>query len=375
MRPFVRIVLTGCLVAGFGPALSPAADPPTRATVENVIVVTWDGFRPEDFFGGAQDALLAKKAGGVADGVLPDLTARFGTGSPEERRGKLLPFVWGTIAHDGQVFGDRSRRAPATLTNGRKFSYPGYNEMFCGFGDDRIDSNGKVSNPNPSVFEFLDARSEFHGRVAAFCTWDVFPSILRSSVNGLKVHTAFDPIVDPPLTDRQRFLNQMVEQLPRVWPDNGFDAVTLGTAREHLIRHHPRVLYIGLGETDEWAHARRYDLYLQAAHNGDRDLAELWRTVQAIPEYAGKTALVLTTDHGRGATPEDWTNHNARTDGAEFLWIAVLAPGTIEPLGVRADVATTQGQVAATIARLLGGDFNRDHPRAAPPLPGLVGER
>ena len=204
---------------------------------------------------------------------MPDVAAlgrRFGQGSPEARRAALLPFVWGTVAHQGQVFGDRSRGAATRLTNGKKFSYPGYNELFCGFGDDRIDSNDKKPNPNLSVLEFLDGRADFRGRVAAFCTWDAFPAIFRSAQNGLKVHSAFDPIVDPPLTDRQRHLNLLVEQLPRVWPDNGFDAITLGAAREHLIRHRPRVLFIGLGETDEWAHLRRYDLYLEAAYQADR---------------------------------------------------------------------------------------------------------
>jgi hypothetical protein len=41
-------------------------------------------------------------------------------------------------------------------------------------------------------------------------------------------------------------------------------------------------------------------------------------------------------------------------------------------LGVRENVAVSQGQVAATIAHLLGEDFNAASPRAAPPLPDIV---
>lgn len=356
-----------CLLAG---GASRADDAP-RARVENVVVVTWDGFRPEEFFGGAQAELIDKKAGGVPDAAA--LARKYGQGSPEERRAALLPFVWGTMAREGQVFGDRSRGAPTRLTNGKKFSYPGYNELFCGFGDDRIDSNDKVVNPNPSVLEFLDSRPGFRGRVAAFSTWDVCPAILRSNQNGLFVHSAYDRIEDEPLTDRQRLLNALVEQLPRYWPDNVYDAIAQGAAAEHLARHKPRVLYIGLGETDEWAHGRRYDLYLEAARQGDRALADLWATIQATPGYANKTALVLTTDHGRGVTPADWTSHGPKVEGAEFLWVAVLAPGVTPALGVRADVATTQSQVAATIARLLGEDFTAFAPRAAAPLPAFEG--
>ena len=40
-------------------------------------------------------------------------------------------------------------------------------------------------------------------------------------------------------------------------------------------------------------------------------------------------------------------------------------------LGVRHDVETTQSQVAATIAQLLGEDFRKESPKAAPPLLGV----
>jgi phosphopentomutase len=141
-------------------------------------------------------------------------------------------------------------------------------------------------------------------------------------------------------------------------------------AREHLLRHRPRVLYVGLGETDEWAHGRRYDLYLHAAHEADRFLGDLWRTVQDLPGYRGRTALVLTTDHGRGGTPADWTDHGQRVGSAEYVWIAVMGPGT-PASGIREGVESTQSQVAATIARLVGEDFVAASPRSAPPLPGV----
>ena len=92
--------------------------------------------------------------------------------------------------------------------------------------------------------------------------------------------------------------------------------------------------------------------------------------VQEMPEYKDKTALVLTTDHGRGLTRVDWTDHGKKVIGAEFIWIAVLGPDT-PGRGVRENVETTQSQVAATIAALLGEDFNAACPQAAPPLPDV----
>ena len=65
------------------------------------------------------------------------------------------------------------------MTNGMKFSYPGYNETLCGFADPRIDSNDKKLNPNVTVLEWLHRKEGYGGRVAAFGVWDVFPGHLQ----------------------------------------------------------------------------------------------------------------------------------------------------------------------------------------------------
>lgn len=345
-------------------ALPAIADAPLRT--RNVVIVTLDGFRWQEVFTGADETLLDAKAGGVKE--LDALKRRYWKPSAVERRETLLPFFWGTIAKQGQVFGDPSREAAVKLTNGLKFSYPGYSELFCGFADPRIDSNDKRPNPNLSVLEFLNGQPACKDRVAAFCTWDVFPSIFRSGTNGLRVQAGWLPIQEKDLNERQRAINAMADRLPRYWPGNAFDIVTMEAAQAHLQKHKPRVLFIGLGETDEWGHGRRYDLYLDAARNSDRFLAELWQQLQELPDYKDQTTLIVTTDHGRGSTRTDWTDHGKNVPGAEWIWIAVLGPDT-PALGVREKVAVTQSQVAATIARLLGEDFSKASPKSAPPLP------
>ena len=81
-----------------------------------------------------------------------------------------------------------------------------------------------------------------------------------------------------------------------------------------------------------------------------------------------KTSLVITTDHGRGTTRINWTDHGKDVPLAEFIWIAVMGPDT-PALGVRENIETTQSQVAATIAYLLGEDFSTASPKAAAALP------
>ena len=89
------------------------------------------------------------------------------------RREALMPFLWTHIARHGQIFGDPSHYARAKLTNGKKFSYPGYHEILCGFPDDRIDSNDPVPNPNVNVLEWLNGRPGFQGRVKGRRTADL----------------------------------------------------------------------------------------------------------------------------------------------------------------------------------------------------------
>jgi len=351
--------LTALLVVFFVGWYSVAA-----SAADNLVFVTWDGFRWQELFGGAEEALLSKDLGGVPD--VPALRSSFWRDSPEQRRQTLLPFCWSIVARQGQVFGDPAQGAVSRVTNGKKFSYPGYNEMFVGFADDAITSNSKIANQNINVLEYIHRQPGFGGRVAGFATWDVMEFILNRERSGFALQTGWTEIADPPLSPGQQQINEMVRQLPRLWRGNVFDVVTFRAAKEYLMKHQPRVLYIGLGETDEWAHARRYDLYLESANRSDRYLQELWELLQSLPQYKDQTNLVITTDHGRGLGRE-WTNHSAQTIGAEYIWIAALGPG-VPALGVRNNLETTQSQIAATLAALVGIDFNKPFPQAAPPL-------
>lgn len=356
----LRIVLAFAIVLA-GLAVAPAQQ---RPAVSNVFLVTLDGLRWQELFGGLQAEMLTKDAGGVA--AAAPVEQRFGGTTPEQRREKLLPFFWNVLAKQGQVFGDPSRHSAARVTNGLLFSYPGYNEILSGFPDPRVDSNDRIPNPNVTVLEWLNQRPGFTGRVAAFASWELLPWIVNEKRSGIHANGDGAPIASPK-TERDRLLNDFAADLPPYWGATRFDAPTGFGALEYLRTRRPRVLYVMLGETDEWAHGRRYDLYLDAAFRNDRFIRRLWEAAQGMPEYRGRTALIVTTDHGRGDTPADWTSHGQKVPAADRIWIGVLGPG-IPALGLRSGVNVTQSQIAATLAALLGEDYAGAQPRAAPPL-------
>lgn len=353
------------VVAGLLLVLLPAQPDaaPQNARARNVVIVTIDGFRWQELFTGAERGLFRRTTSGEPG----ESEKRFWRGTAEARRAALMPFFWTVVAARGQVFGDPSRKSVSRVTNGLWFSYPGYNEMLSGAPDPRIDSNDKVPNPNVTVLEWLNGRPGFQGRVAAFGTWDVLPFILNVVRSRLPVGDAAQP-VPAPKTDRERAINDLAADLPPYWPGVPFDAPIMHAALESLRTRQPRVLYVMLGETDEWAHEGRYDLYLDAAFRSDRFLQRLWEALQALPAYANQTALILTTDHGRGATATDWTDHGRKVPAAEATWMAVMGPG-VPALGVRESVTVTAAQVAATAAALVGEDYRAATPKAAEPLP------
>lgn len=344
------------------------AEPPRRT--ENVVVIVTDGLRWQEVFRGAEAALVSDKPGGVED---VEATKRaFWRDTPRERRQELLPFLWSVVAKEGQIYGNADAGSPAQVENAYRFSYPGYNEIITGAADPRIDKNEFGSNPNVSVFEWLNGMAELSGRVAVIAGWDVFPAIFHRERSHLDMRTGWEPPVSGKTTPRQDLLNTLYRTTTRVFAEMPFDALHQQALLDYVETRKPRVLFVGYGETDEWAHNGRYDLMLQSARAVDGFIDELWRTMQAMPDYRGKTTFVITTDHGRGDGPENWKHHDWNVDGAENIWIAVLGPDT-PALGERKSAPrVTQSQIAATAAALLGKDWRSANPKAAPPLPEAI---
>jgi hypothetical protein len=169
-----------------------------------------------------------------------------------------------------------------------------------------------------------------------------------------------------PVVAHQRDANQFSEWLPSFWAGVRLDATTMVAALDALKTNQPRVLVVLLGETDEWAHERRYDLYLDAAHRADRFIQLLWETAQGLPRYRGRTSLLIATDHGRGPD-RDWTDHGVDVRPADRIWMAVMGP-TVRPTDVIRVQSGTQSQFAATLAGLVGESWQSARPSAAAAL-------
>lgn len=345
-----------CAASGFSQA-SP------KNKIENIIVITSDGLRWQEVFGGMDHELAKNKKYNQGDSAL--IYRKYWSSDGDVRRSMLMPFLWKTIQERGQIYGNRWLGNKVNNANPFWFSYPGYNEIMTGYPDTAINTNDYPPNPHVTVLEFLNRQPEFRGKVAAFGAWEAFDRILNESRAGFQVVSAYDTVAGK-LNEKQQLVNSML--LNSMRPFNNSECLDIYThyaAMEYMKVNKPRVLYIAYGETDEWAHHQEYKFYLDAARQVDKWIGEIWNYVQSTPQYRDKTAILITTDHGRGDKNKDqWHSHGQGVPDASEIWFAVLAPGLPAKGEVKTDMQLYQKQFAQTIAKLLGKTYTAQHPIA-----------
>lgn len=362
MKPITRawLLLWVAVAAGAAQAAPPHAP--------NVVLVTLDGVRIEEIFGGLDAAVLQSQLQAATGPDAERPYQRYRADTAQARRERLMPFFWGTLMREhGWVAGNPALGSRVQLGNGLRFSYPGYAEMLTGRARDAtVTSNDAYQSPHVTVLEFVREQLRLpRAKVAAFGSWDRFEQIPEHTPGSITVNAGFMPFHD---TNPGIARLNAIQAEARTWREERFDAFTAAFALRYLERERPRLLYVALGDTDEWAHARRYDDMLDGIALADRFLQSLWSWLQAQPEYRDNTLLIVTTDHGRGRTPADWTEHSSDVEGAQDIWLALAGPGQSARGELRDAPTLRQGQVAATIAAAFGLDFSRLEPEAEAPI-------
>jgi hypothetical protein len=316
----------------------------------NVFIITLDGMRWQELFNGADSALIHDPEFTYNTAVL---SQQYWHTDIHERRKKLMPFVWNTIARQGQLFGNRTYNNHVDVSNIYRLSYPGYNEIFTGKADLKIFSNDRKNNKNKTLLEHLNATPVYAGKVAAFTSWNLFSYILNEKRCNFYINCSPDKV-------RQPFLKAKTlasRTFPRFYDEGKNtrnDWLTFAKAQQYILTYLPKVVYVGLGGTDEYGHQKKYGHYLQQAHQADNIIESLWQMVQSIPFYKNNTTFIITTDHGRGEKKSTWYKHGFLTKGSSQTWLAMLGNG-IAALGEhKQDGQLYQRQLAGTIGSLLG---------------------
>ncbi len=127
------------------------------------------------------------------------------------------------------------------------------------------------------------------------------------------------------------------------------DWATAELAIRVLEAKRPDFLFVGLGDTDEHAHAGNYGAYVAALVRADTFLGSL-RAVLAADGVRGRnTTVMVVTDHGRSTGFRD---HGGGFPESRFAFLMVSGPGVPRGEGPGAEV--TLGDVGRGAARILG---------------------
>jgi len=349
-----------CLIPGFAFA---------QNKTQNIILITLDGARTEEIFGGLDLEILRSVN---KDAEKSKAYQNYWADTPEARREKLLPFLWGTLLkNNGSIAGNRALKSEAKTTNKMLFSYPGYSEILTGQAhDDIINSNNFGQNPFPSVLDFLQKKLNLKfNQVADFASWDRMNRIATSKPEAFLINAGYEDYQTP---DKEAAaLSKAQFQALTPWAEVRHDFYTAKLALAHLKTSHPRVMHIGFGETDDWAHAKNYERVLDSFNLADGFIKEIFEFVQSDPQYRDKTTIIITTDHGRGNTANNWMNHWVGVPEATYIWMAFVSPD-VKLRGEWQDADTIyQNQIAATMCRFLNLDYSEQNPNAGKPIERL----
>ncbi|MDR0779670.1 MAG: alkaline phosphatase family protein [Pseudomonadales bacterium] len=366
MKSSFFIVGASLAAALLAPGAANAQNDQVAAEVQSrLIFVTIDGVRWQEIYHGAAERIVddprrTPEAERIRKDYLPN----------DQLAVALTPFLHSLEAKNGLLLGNRDKNYCMRVGNRYWFSYPGYNEMLTGRTDTWANTNDPIVNPDITILEWVNHLPGYAGKVRAYATWNNFRNILNQKRSGIAVN---DP--DTPL--------------PEVAYDNA-DARTQALALQSLKHEDPRVLFVGFGQTDEYAHEGRYDHYLDALHAADGYIKALWDAVQADPRWAGNTTLIVTTDHGRGLADfdnENWRRHSSGIDaeglfhpedswpGSDQTWAAYLGPRPVEPTSAPVPQlwpCPTTSQLAATALEALGLQWRDFNPKMNPPLLRLL---
>ena len=320
---------------------------------QRLVIITIDGLRWQEVFMGAEEALMTDTKQ-VRDTV--ELRQAYWRATPEERREVLMPFVWNTIAKQGIIIGNRNKNSVMRVANKTNISYPGYSEMMTGMVDEAIKDNDPVNNPHRNVLEAANEDARYKGSVIMYGSWKSTRFAIHNEQAGIPASVSYEPNIAKKQTPRLQLVDRMLAGMPHYWRSEHFDAFTFAYALEALKNDHPKVIWISFGDTDEWAHSRKYDFYLKAAYDNDAFIRDIYEACESDRFYRGKTTYLITCDHGRGFG-NDWNGHGGSTKGSEATWLMAWGKG-IQPLGETSDNGPFYTkQVAATIAHILGIDF------------------
>ena len=186
------------LIGSFLLVASVAAEEPSVGVTHNVILVTLDGVRVQEVFGGLDETIAAHDELQVYSEIATG-RQRYGAATAEARREALLPVFWKTLAPMGVVFGNPAHGSHVKVQNRVLWSTPGYTEIMTGAPRPAVTDNDNVRHPHTTALEYArKALGLDYGQVAQIGSWEGF-KLAAASVDDAFLMVGVHDTVPPPL--------------------------------------------------------------------------------------------------------------------------------------------------------------------------------
>ena len=324
-----------------------------------VVLVVLDGVRGQEVFGGADRALARER------GMNPLAWA-----GPRA----LMPNLQRLLESRAIALGAPGH-GPEIAASGPQFiSMPGYLEIFAGRPDPACESNECARPPGRSlVDDVLDSSGA--DDVAVVSSWPNIARAASSDVTRVVVSAGRRRLERGDVLRDDEATAAELERggRARAFPGEGDyrpDAITARVALRVLATERPRLLFVGLGDADEYGHRNDYRGYLEALHASDAFLGDLFATLDQMGARGRHTTVLVTADHGRAYGFKD---HGPRYPESGRVWLVAAGAGVKGHGVVAASRRHTLSDVAPTVRALLGmGGEGKPIPEvaASPGTPG-----
>jgi hypothetical protein len=322
---------------------------PTR----NLVLVAIDGTRWQEIFRGV-DPELARPA------RVPLLSAA-----------ELLPHIHRRLIEGGIAVGAPGIGAPMSASGPEYVSLPGYQELLGGRPASACTSNHCSAVDRPTLLDRARASLRLSlEEVAAISSWERLERATsidnRTIVLSAGRHHG-------PTRDHLRVnacAGALLDQAAgaSAYPghvDYRPDRYTAALALEYVSERRPRLLFVGLGDTDEFGHAHDYRGYLLSLMQLDRFIGQLFERLDGLGRYGAETTVLLTTDHGWS---RDFEAHGSSAPESARVWL--LAGGGAVP--ARGPVAAGRNHPLAAVAPTALALLGLPRQDGSEPIPELL---
>jgi hypothetical protein len=305
----------------------------TRATrTENVVIAILDGLRFEDAFG------PTFTMPGLVDKLVP--------------RGTFLP----NFMCDGDT---ATGQAHAT--------------MMTGTPQDHVGNSGEIRPNRPTIFEYhkmIETPSNpinhdptrcvlvaGKGRISKV-NYSTFEGPMLDEYGGFKRDRYYGPLFGASVyapAEFERFPSPEDAERARalVAHSTWSEAATWAVTRHAIEDVRPSLLVVNFGEMDEIAHAGIRWMVDDSLRRLDRIVVALWELLEQTDTYAGRTTLLVTTDHGRHDLEHGgFQHHGCDCPGCRHCFLLSIGPDS--PAGHTVETRCNFLDLAPTVGALLG---------------------